>query len=187
MSCGQVRGLSWRKLSRDIGGLGAQFQCRLFLLVQALTSGAPAGSSEALFRSLCALPGGIGRFMPCGIGASHCRLRHIGWEKCGHGLTSRPRESASEGFLNELLLLLRYPSRSAAALLEGALPLRYCAGGFASRIPTWRYLLMVMLLIWLRGRGSWYCSVFFLGDKEPSTTHSCELSRAREWRGRRES
>ena len=41
-------------------------------------------------RSLCLLPG---------------RLRHIGWERCGHGLTSRPRESASEPFLNGLLKL----------------------------------------------------------------------------------
>ena len=66
----------------------------------------------ALMRSLCLLPGGLRRFAPCSIGASHCRLRQIGWEKCGHGLTSRPRESASEIFLNELLSLFRYPSRS---------------------------------------------------------------------------
>ena len=65
-------------------------------------------------------------------------LINAGSEKCGHGLTSRPRESASEGFLNELLLLLRYPPRSAAALLEGTLPLWCCAGRFACRIPTWR-------------------------------------------------
>ena len=32
--------------------------------------------------------------------------RHIGWEWCGHGLTSRPRESSSEDFLNKLLVLL---------------------------------------------------------------------------------
>ena len=57
----------------------------------------------ALMRSLCLRPGGLGRFVPCSIGTDHCRLRHIGWEKCGHGLASRPRESASEGFLNELL------------------------------------------------------------------------------------
>ena len=56
----------------------------------------------AMMRSLCLLPGGQGRFVPCSSGANHCRLRHIGWEKCGHGLTSRPRESASEPFLNEL-------------------------------------------------------------------------------------
>ena len=44
----------------------------------------------ALMRSLCSLPGGLGRFVPCSIGANHCRLR---------SLTSRPRESASELFL----------------------------------------------------------------------------------------
>ena len=41
-----------------------------------------------LVRSLCLLPGGLGRFVPCSIGANHCRLRHIGWERCGHVLTS---------------------------------------------------------------------------------------------------
>ena len=48
----------------------------------------------AMMRSLCLLPGGLGRFVPCSIGANHCRLRHLGWERCSHGLTSRPRESA---------------------------------------------------------------------------------------------
>ena len=47
-------------------------------------------------RSLCTLPGGIGRFVPCEIGANQCRLRHVGWEKCGHGLTSSLWETASE-------------------------------------------------------------------------------------------
>ena len=77
----------------------------------------------ALMRSLCLLPGGLGRFLPCSIGANHCRLRHIGWEKCGHGLTSRRRESASEHFLDELLGLFRYPPGSGRALLAGTLPL----------------------------------------------------------------
>ena len=63
---------------------------------------------------------------------------HIGWEKCGHGLTSRPRESASELFLDELLSLFRYPARSGHALLNGTLPLRYCAVRFAHSTPTWR-------------------------------------------------
>ena len=76
-----------------------------------------------LMRALCALRGGLGRFLSCRIGADHCRLRHIGWERCGHGLTSRPRESASEAFLNELLQLFRYPPRSAPASLAGTLPL----------------------------------------------------------------
>ena len=32
----------------------------------------------ALMRSLCLLPGGLGRFVTCSIGANHCRLRHVG-------------------------------------------------------------------------------------------------------------
>ena len=63
----------------------------------------------AMMRSLCMLLGGLGRFVPCSIGANHCRLRHVGWERCGHGLTSRPRESASGTFLDQLLLLFHYP------------------------------------------------------------------------------
>ena len=67
----------------------------------------------------------------------HCRHRHFGWEKCGHGLTSRPRETASELFLNELLGLSRYPPGSGRALLAGTLSLWYCAR-FACRTPSWR-------------------------------------------------
>ena len=71
---------------------------------------------------------------------SHLRARRpvIGWEQCGHGLTSWPHESASELFLDELLSLFRYPSRSGRALLNGTLPLRYCAARFAHSTPTWR-------------------------------------------------
>ena len=94
------------------------------------------GSWEAFFRALRTLPGGFGRFILCDIGANHCRLRHIGWEKCGHGLTSRPRETAAGDFLNELLVLFRYPPRSAAALLGGTL--RDCTVKFAGKVPTWR-------------------------------------------------
>ena len=43
----------------------------------------------ALMRSLCLLLGGLRRFVPCSIGANHCRLRHIGSERCGHGLTCK--------------------------------------------------------------------------------------------------
>ena len=56
----------------------------------------------ALMRSLCLLHGGLGSFVACSIGANHCSFRHVGWEKCSHGLTSRPRESASLHFLDEL-------------------------------------------------------------------------------------
>ena len=135
MSFGLARGCLLRKLNLAIVGQGVQFQCRLFRLVQALIFGALVVS---LLRSLCYLPGGRHRFLPCSIGANHCRLRHIGWERCGHGLTSRPRESASEPFLNELLGLFRYPAGSGRALLAGTLPLRYCAARFACRTTTWR-------------------------------------------------
>ena len=89
----------------------------------------------AVMRSLCLLAGGLGRFVP---GANHCRLRHVGWEKCGHGLTSRPRESASELFLDELLGLFRYPPGSGRALLGGTLSFRYCAARFACMTTSWR-------------------------------------------------
>ena len=40
--------------------------------------------------------------------------------------------------MDELLSLFRYPSRSGRALLNGTLPLRYCAVRFAHSTPTWR-------------------------------------------------
>ena len=83
------------------------------------------------------LPGGLGRFVPCSIGANHCRLRHVCWERCSHGFTSRPRESAPGPFLDQLLLLFRYPPRSSGALLAGTLPLQYCSNKFACRVPFW--------------------------------------------------
>ena len=92
----------------------------------------------ALFRGLRDLPFGLRRDVPCDIGANHCSLRHIGWERCGHGLTSRPRESASEDFLNRLVMLFDYPSGSAAAFLAGVLPLRDCSARLACRFPNWK-------------------------------------------------
>ena len=92
----------------------------------------------AIFRALRMLPGGLRRFLPGDIGASHGRLRHIGWEKCSHGLRSRPRETSSVRFLDDLLVLFGYPAASGADLLAGTLPLRYYSESFARRIPTWR-------------------------------------------------
>ena len=95
-----MRGWIWRRLFLVTVGQVAQFQCRLFLLVQALIVGDLACALVRYFRALVALPGGIRSFVSCDIGANHYRLEHIGWERCGHGLTSRPRESASEGFFD---------------------------------------------------------------------------------------
>ena len=111
----------------------------------------------ALMRALCLLPGGHGRFVPCSIGANHCRLRHIGWEKCGHGLTSRPRESASELFLNELLTLFRYPlnlvvlcitahSLFVIVLLVLLIVLRLGGYRFLIRFVDWLLLILILLV-----------------------------------------
>ena len=91
-----------------------------------------------MLRALAKLPGGLGRFIPGRIGAKHGRLRHVGWEKCCHGLTCRPLESSGEGFLSDFLGLLGYPSGSGQALLDGTLQLRYHSFPFANRKPTWR-------------------------------------------------
>ena len=56
----------------------------------------------ALMRSRCTLPGGLVRFLSFTIGANHCRLRHIGWEKCGHGLASRLGKTSSVHFIDDL-------------------------------------------------------------------------------------
>ena len=83
MSLGLVRGCLWRRLILAIFGRGVQFQCRLFHLVQALIIWRSCRFIGALMRSLCLLLGGLGRFVPCSVGANHCRLCHIGWEECG--------------------------------------------------------------------------------------------------------
>ena len=49
MSCGLVKDFVLRVLFLGIGGLDVQFQCRLFLLVQALIFGAPVGFLELFF------------------------------------------------------------------------------------------------------------------------------------------
>ena len=139
LSFGLVRGLFLSRLFPGIVGQGSQFQCRLFFFFgPGIDIWRSCWFIGALLTSLSILPGGVRRFAPCTFGADHCRLRHIGCEKSGHGLTSRPGETASEAFLNELLILFRYPPRSALALMGGALPLRYCAVRFASWVPTWR-------------------------------------------------
>ena len=97
LKCSFCTNCGLEKAVPGIGGLGAQFQCRLVRFGPGTDVWRSCRFIGALSRALCALPGGISRFVLCDIGANHLRLRHIGWEKCGHGLTSRPRESASEG------------------------------------------------------------------------------------------
>ena len=80
-------------------------------------------------RSLGALFRALGRtarwvwsgFLLCRIGAHHCRLRSIGWEHCGHGLTSRPLEVSHDGFLDHLSVLFAYPEISGQSSVAGTL------------------------------------------------------------------
>ena len=91
-------------------------------------SAAPSGPSidicrscrflGAVLRALSRLLGGLRRFVPCRIEAHHCRLRSIGLEQCGHGLTSRPLEVAHAGFLDHLLVLFGYPEGSGGIRLQ---------------------------------------------------------------------
>ena len=91
----------------------------------------------SLVGALSGLPGGLGRFLPCRVGSNHCRLRSIGWEKCGHGLTSRPLEASSVGFLEDLLVFFGYPAGSGRLLVDGSLRMRYCSANFSCKKPTW--------------------------------------------------
>ena len=137
MRDGLVRGWCLRAQCLQGGARGAQFQCRLFRLVQALFFWALLSLFGRHFQVLTRLPGGLARFLPCQIGAHHCPLRYLGWEKCGHGLTSRPRETSDPAFLDSLLEVFSYPVGSGRMRLAGELPLRFYSCHFALRKPTW--------------------------------------------------
>ena len=92
---------------------------------------------SSLVRALGKLPGGLGRFLPCQVGTHLSRLRHLGWNQCSHGLTSRPLESCHHRCLSAVCGLLGYPKGSAAELLDGVLKLRCCVTPFSQRFPSW--------------------------------------------------
>ena len=48
---------------------------------------------SSLVRALAKLPGGLGRFLLSRLGSHLSSLRHLGWNQCSHGLTSRPLET----------------------------------------------------------------------------------------------
>ena len=79
----------------------------------------------------------MARFLPCQVGSHLSRLRHLGWNQCSRGLTSRPLESCHHLCLSAICGVLVYPSGSAAELLDGVLKLRCCTTPFSQRFPTW--------------------------------------------------
>ena len=99
---------------------------------------------SSLVRALSKLPGGLGRFLPCGVGPHLSRLRHLGWNQCYHGLTSRPLESCHHQCLKAVCGVLGYPEGSAAELLGGSLKLKRsavtsvnlldCRGNYGKRV-----------------------------------------------------
>ena len=92
---------------------------------------------SSLIRALAKLHGGLGRFLPCSLGSHMSRLRHLGWNQCSHGLTSRPFESCHHQCLKAVCGVLGYPKGSASELLDGTLKLRHCTDVFTMRFPPW--------------------------------------------------
>ena len=91
----------------------------------------------SLERALAKLPGGLGRFLPWRLGSHMSRLRHLGWDQCSHGLTSRPLESCHHQCVKAVCEVLGYPKGSALELLDGTLKLRHCTDLFTMRFPPW--------------------------------------------------
>ena len=92
---------------------------------------------SSLIRALAKLSGGLGRFLLCSLDSHMSRLRHLGWNQCSHGLSSRPLESCHHQCLKAVCGLLGYPQGSALELLDGTLKLRYCTTLFTKRFPPW--------------------------------------------------
>ena len=51
----------------------------------------------------------LGRFLPCSLGSHMTRLRHLGWNQCSHGLSSRPLESCHHQCLKAVCGVLGNP------------------------------------------------------------------------------
>ena len=89
---------------------------------------------SSFVRALTMLPGGLGRFLPCGIGSHMSRLRHLGWTQCFHGLTSRPLASCHRQCLKAVCGVFGYPKGSSSELLDGTLKLRRCTSIFSTLV-----------------------------------------------------
>ena len=129
-----------------------------------------------MLRALVKLPGGLGKFLPGRIGANHGRLRYIGWEKCCHGLTCRPRESSGEGFLLisiaywVILLVLVLPYWMVPlsfGIIPSPLPVRSLLGGslrvdkFLGSLRVLGLLSMHLLLVGFWAPMGEFCSSEF--------------------------
>ena len=89
-----------------------------------------------LFRFLGHFLGGFSRFITCQPGTHSTRLIHLGGQ-CGHGLTSKPRQSVEMPVTQALLDFFGYPDGAALKLFSCTLELRYSSTSFARRSPSW--------------------------------------------------
>ena len=92
-----------------------------------------------MLRALVRLPGGLGRFLPERISTNHGRLRHVGWEKCCHGLLVGPGNPLEKDsfliFLAYLgillaLVLLCWMVPLSCGIIPFLLPTKSLLGGF---------------------------------------------------------
>ena len=61
----------------------------------------------------------------------------MGWGQCGHGLSSRPRESCDLHILTPLLDFFGCPVGAATELFSGTLKLRYSSSPSSRKFPSW--------------------------------------------------
>ena len=92
---------------------------------------------SSLVRALAKLPGGLGRFIHCHPGSHVSRLRHLGWNQCSHGLSSRPLETCRHQCIQAVCGGFGVSIGAAAELLDGTLKLRYCTTIFTTRFHPW--------------------------------------------------
>ena len=105
---------------------------------------------HSLFRALGRLPGGLARFIPCQPSAHYTRFLHVGWRRCGHGLSSRPRESCDHQFLAPLLNFFGYPDGAVirACKWHFAAPL-FLHSFFPRNFHLDRHLISLVITRWL--------------------------------------
>ena len=94
------------------------------------------------FRSMllasCQLLGGIGRFVPCRIGANHCRLWGLGWEQSWSWSDFWASEGCRGCWVSgSSLVLFWYPAHSGADSVAGTFRFRFCQVSFLIKKPTW--------------------------------------------------
>ena len=100
--------LHWPSGSQDMGHVGVSFRSFSAFLSNGLEVTGPQNRANrpilipsvpvsegieirhgcqflsSLARALAKLPGGISRFLPCGVGSYVSRLRHLGWNQCSY-------------------------------------------------------------------------------------------------------